>query len=151
MRIANAEKLQCNPNTTRDFLFIFAYANVIWIWILQTIYVLKRYLRISLSNEIWPYMNYKELGAFLDSFLTGPLEPTNDQLPTSVASYLSWLERRTGIARSRAQTPLKSWIFQASLRNCKNCAHNCEDHSFTCFLTLSLKVNNRRNKDYRSA
>ena len=32
MRIANAEKLQCNPNTTRDFLFIFAYANVIWIW-----------------------------------------------------------------------------------------------------------------------
>ena len=36
----------------------------------------------------------------IDSFLTGPLEPTNDQLPTSVASYLSWLERCTGIARS---------------------------------------------------
>ena len=44
---------------------------------------------------------------------------------------LSWLKRRTGIARSRAQTPLKSWIFQASFRNCKNCVHNCEDHSFT--------------------
>ena len=44
----------------------------------------------------------------IDSFLTGPLEPTNDQLPTSVASQLSWLERRTGIARSRVQTPLKS-------------------------------------------
>ena len=67
------------------------------------------------------------------SFLMGPLEPTNDQLPTSVASYLSWLERRTGIVRSRVQTPLKSWIFQASLRNCKNCVHNCEDHSFTWF------------------
>ena len=21
------------------------------------------------------------------------------------------------------------WIFQASIRNCKNCVHNCEDHS----------------------
>ena len=37
------------------------------------------------------------------------------------------------IARSRVQTPLKSWIFQASLRNCKNCVHNCEDHSFIWF------------------
>ena len=27
-------------------------------------------------------------------------------------------KRRSGIARSRVQTPLKSWIFQASLRNC---------------------------------
>ena len=33
---------------------------------------------------------------------------TNDQLRTSVASKLSWSERRTGIARSRVQTPLKS-------------------------------------------
>ena len=41
--------------------------------------------------------------------LTGSLEPTNDQLPTSVASELSWLERRTGVSRSRAQTPLKSY------------------------------------------
>ena len=39
----------------------------------------------------------------------------------------------TGIARSRVQTPLKSWIFQASLRNCKTCVHNWEDHSFTWF------------------
>ena len=57
------------------------------------------------------------------------LELTNDQLPTSVVSYLSWLERRTGIARSRVQTPLKSWLFQASIRNCLNCVHNCDDHS----------------------
>ena len=46
---------------------------------------------------------------------------------------ISWLQPRTGIARSRVQTPLKSWIFQASLRNCKNCVHNCEDHSYTWF------------------
>ena len=31
-----------------------------------------------------------------------------DQLPASVASKLSRLERRIGIARSRVQTPLKS-------------------------------------------
>ena len=39
--------------------------------------------------------------------------------------------RRTVIARSRVQTPLKSRIFQASLRNCYNCVRNCKDHSFT--------------------
>ena len=38
------------------------------------------------------------------SRLTGSLDLTNDQLPTSVASQLSWLERSTGIARSRTQT-----------------------------------------------
>ena len=32
---------------------------------------------------------------------------------TSYASYTSY-------------TPLKSWIFQASIRNCKNCVHNCD-------------------------
>ena len=39
--------------------------------------------------------------------LTGSLEPTNNRLTTSVASQLSWLERRTSIARSWVQTPLK--------------------------------------------
>ena len=37
-------------------------------------------------------------------------------------------ERRTGIARSRVQTTLKSWLFQASVRNCLNCVQNCDDH-----------------------
>ena len=37
---------------------------------------------------------------------------------------------------NRVWTLLKSWLFQASLRNCKNCAHNCEDHSFTWLLLL---------------
>ena len=27
------------------------------------------------------------------------------------------------------QTPLKSWLFQASIRNCLNCVYNCDDHS----------------------
>ena len=40
------------------------------------------------------------------------------------------VEHRTGIASSRVQTPLKSWIFfQASLRNCINCVH-WDDHFF---------------------
>ena len=40
------------------------------------------------------------------------------------------------IARSRVQTPLKSWKFQVSLRNW-NCVHHCDDHSFTWFLIRS--------------
>ena len=82
------------------------------------------------SSEAMIHFIYRFI---IDSFLTGPLEPTSDQLPASVASWLSWLERRTGVAGSRVQTLLKSWVFQTSLRNCKNCVHNCEDHSFTWF------------------
>ena len=33
-------------------------------------------------------------------------------------------------------TELKSWIFQASLRNCSNCVHDCEGQSFTWLSTL---------------
>ena len=40
--------------------------------------------------------------------------------------YMKWIMKSS-------QTPLKSWIFQASLRNCKSCVHNCEDHSLTWF------------------
>ena len=39
---------------------------------------------------------------------TGRYEHIIDKLPTAVASYLSWLEHRTGIASSRVQLPLKS-------------------------------------------
>ena len=32
-------------------------------------------------------------------------------------------------ARSRVQTLFKSWLFQASIRNCLNCVLNCDDHT----------------------
>ena len=52
----------------------------------------------------------------------------------NVSGFIAQLVRAShGYQRSRVQTPLKSWIFQASLRNCKNCIHNCKDHSFTLF------------------
>ena len=46
--------------------------------------------------------------------------------------------------RSRVQTPLKSWLFQASLRNCLNCVHNCDDSSLDClvFFHVPLVTNN---------
>ena len=49
----------------------------------------------------------------------------------NVSGFIAQLEEhRTGIARSRVQTPLKYWIFfQAFLRNCINCVH-CDDHFF---------------------
>ena len=31
------------------------------------------------------------------------------------------------------QTPLKSWLFQASVRNCLNCVQNCDDHGLLDF------------------
>ena len=35
--------------------------------------------------------------------------------------------------RSRVQTPLKSWLFQSSVRNCLNCVQNCDDHGLLDF------------------
>ena len=60
-----------------------------------------------------PMMNesrHEWINIFVDSFTVGTLEPTNDQLPTSVASYmqLNWLEHCTAIMRLQVQTPLKS-------------------------------------------
>ena len=46
----------------------------------------------------------------------------------SVASYLSWIKRRTSIARWCVQTPLKSWIFQAYKESLKLLFH-CVDQS----------------------
>ena len=55
--------------------------------------------------------------------------------PQLTCSQRQWLHSSVGrashrpvIARSRVQTPLKSWIlfFQASLRNCINCVH-CDE------------------------
>ena len=43
-------------------------------------------------------------------------------------------------ARSRVQTPLKSWLFQASIRSCLNCVHNCEDHSLLEFRIVSSSL-----------
>ena len=56
-----------------------------------------------------------------------------------VSGFIAQLvEHRTGIARSRIQTLLKSWIFfQASLRNCINCVH-CHDNFFIFIITHLL-------------
>ena len=56
---------------------------------------------------------------------------THNWPSSNVSGFIAQLvEHRTGVARSRVQTPLKSWIFcQASLRNCINCVH-CDDHFF---------------------
>ena len=34
-----------------------------------------------------------------------------------------------GILKNSGLQRLESLIFQASIHNCKNCVHNCEDHS----------------------
>ena len=54
-------------------------------------------------------------------------------MKSSEAMILAVMNAIFAIAISRVQTPLKSWNFQASLRNCKNCVHHSEDHSFTWF------------------
>ena len=63
---------------------------------------------------------------------------TETQLVVSLFFLSSLTKRRTGIARSRVQTPLKPWLFQACIRNCVNCVHNCDDHSLLDLKTFSV-------------
>ena len=46
-------------------------------------------------------------------------------------------------------------FFQASLRNCKNCDHNCEDHSSfvnitACYIFIATYTSNRKKKSSQS-
>ena len=63
----------------------------------------------------------------------------------NVSGFIAQLvKHRTGIVRSRAQTPLKSWIFfQASLRNCIYCVH-CDDHFFIFIFFSKLSAAQKR-------
>ena len=57
--------------------------------------------------------------------------------------------------RSRFKTPLKSWLFQASKRNCSNCADNCNDQRLLDFKirnsiyeTFHTSLHIKENHDY---
>ena len=64
------------------------------------------------------------------------LEPTNDQLPRSVASYCSSVALRvTPVSRGHRFKPHWSPEF-FRLLYCWNCVHNCEDR--TCIFTWSI-------------
>ena len=64
-------------------------------------------------------------------FFYGKLWTHNWPAPNNSGFIAQLVEYRTCVARSRVQTPLKSWIFfKASLHNCINCVH-CDDHFFT--------------------
>ena len=55
----------------------------------------------------------------------------------NVSGFIAQLvERRTGIREVTGSSPVEVLnFFQASLRNCKNCDHNCEDHSSFDFIS----------------
>ena len=83
------------------------------------------FIFISFTQFIW-FISY----IINTNFFHGNIWTHNWPAP-NISGFISQLvEHRTGIARSRVQTPLKSWIFfQASLRNYANCVH-CDNHFF---------------------
>ena len=90
---------------------------------------------ISFPQFLW----FISCTSFTFISFTGTYKHITDQLPTSVASLLSWLEYRTGIARLQVQIPLKLLnFFSGFLRNCINCVHNCEDPSSIDFISIVL-------------
>ena len=68
------------------------------------------------------------------SFLTGSLEPTNDELPTSVG-FVAQLVRASHWCRDvTGSNPVEVLTFSGFyIRNCINCIHNCKDHNLRDF------------------
>ena len=69
--------------------------------------------------------------------------------PKLTCSQRQWLHSSVGRASHRyrevtGSSPVEVLnFFQASLRNCKNCDHNCEDHSSFDILLLTIITNNK--------
>ena len=54
--------------------------------------------------------------------------------PLTLGAGHLWVPRASHRYREvTGSNPVEVLNFQASLRNCKNCVHNCDDHSFTWF------------------
>ena len=90
-------------------------------------------MKLWIWNQIklWSLQLWTQFGQVVWTRDRAILVRRSNQLSYEATDVGSW--SFVGIARSPVQTSLKSWIFQASLRNCQNCVHNCKDHSFTCY------------------
>ena len=97
------------------------------LWSLPSIYELRKWNENDFISavHIW-FISY----IINTHFFHGNIWTNNWPAPNVSGFIAQLVEHRTGIARSRVQTLLKSWIFfQASLRNCINCVH-CDEHFF---------------------
>ena len=96
----------------------------IWNETSDNLYLIQTVKILHLKSDVWHQTSDIR-------HLRSDVWQTDSWPAPNVSGFIVQLvEHRTGIARSRVQTPLKSWIFfQASLCNCINCVH-CDDHFF---------------------
>ena len=69
---------------------------------------------------------------------TSPLNFTvlNKRIDWLMDGLIDWLENNAWHYKNRCHWTLKNviyWLFQASIRKCLNCVHNCDDHSLLDF------------------
>ena len=80
----------------------------------------------------------KHLIYHFTSILRGLIR-THKRPAHNVSGFIAQLVRASHrYARSRVQTPLKSWLFQASIRNCLNCVQNCDDHGLLEYISCDI-------------
>ena len=108
--------------------------------------------RIILHLISYPQFTYDLLHMHHSpSSFTGTYEPKIDLLPTSVASYSSVGRASHRYREVTGSSPVEVLnLFQACLRNCKNCDHNCEDHSSFDLTILSAVTTPRQSTDRRN-
>ena len=69
---------------------------------------------------------YTKHAIYLFSFIPHGFIRTHKWAGHNMSGFIAQLVRASH--RYREVTPLKSWLFQASVRNCLDCVQNCHDH-----------------------
>ena len=82
------------------------------------------------SSQLWTQFLHLRKEAWKKSGLQRGLKPVTSRYCCDAPTNWAMKPLTLGAGHLRVlmwvQISLKSWIFQASLRNCKNCFHNCE-------------------------
>ena len=76
----------------------------------------------QLRKEAWKSQDFKGVQLLLFSFIFLSMKLGFLQKNLCRATFAAFIS-------NPSSNPLKSWLFQASICNCLNCIHNCDDHS----------------------
>ena len=115
---------------------------------LQLLYAIAK-IAIITARIILHLISYPQFTYDLFHMHHSPLYLSREHMnPKLTCSQRQWLHSSVGRASHRyrevtGSSPVEVLnFFQASLRNCKNCDHNCEDHPSFDIISLSLTLPN---------
>ena len=109
---------------------------ILWSDIWNVSYIELRIWKSQDFNGVWtrdlaiPVRRSNQLSYGATDAVPHRLIRTHKWPAPNLSGFIAQLVRASHRYREvTGSNPIKSWLFQASIRNCLNCVHNCEDHS----------------------